>query len=141
MQQSPYDGQTLKLTQSKTGRPVVISVAAPLKVLLDEAKVRTNALMICTNSLGEPWTSSGFRASWRKLKAKPEGLTFHDLRGTCVTQLALSGASVPEIAGVTGHSLKDVEAMLDKHYLSRDRGLGVSAMAKREKYQAEKEGL
>lgn len=42
---------------------------------------------------------------------------FHDLRGTAVTRLALSGRSAREIAAITGHSLKDVEAMLVAHYL------------------------
>lgn len=49
-----------------------------------------------------------------------EDLTFHDLRGSAVVRLALSGATVPEIATFTGHSLKDVEAILDRHYLGRD---------------------
>ena len=49
-------------------------------------------------------------ASWRKLcaKAKIQGLTFHDLRGSAVTRLALAGAPPQEIAGVTEHSLADV---------------------------------
>nr|WP_232520785.1 hypothetical protein [Rhodobacter sp. CZR27] len=61
-------------------------------------------------------------------------MTFHDLRGTAVTFLALAGCSVPEIAALTGHSLKDAEAILSKHYLGRDRRLGESAVAKLEKH-------
>ena len=34
--------------------------------------------------------------------------------------VALVDASVPQIASFTGHSLKDVEEILDKHYLGRD---------------------
>jgi integrase len=49
-----------------------------------------------------------------------EDLHFHDLRGTAVMRLALSGRPVPQIAAVTGHSLRDVEAILDGHYLSGD---------------------
>ena len=71
-----------------------------------------------------------------KQAAKIEGLTFHDLRGTAVTRLALAGYSVPEIASITGHSLKDVETMLDGHYLSRDRSLKESVIKKLEKHQA-----
>jgi hypothetical protein len=37
--------------------------------------------------------------------------------------MVVVGRSVPEIATITGHSLKDVEAMLDGHYLSRDKAL------------------
>jgi integrase len=45
------------------------------------------------------------------------GVTFHDLRGTAVTRLALGGATEPEIAAITGHSLKDVCAVPNAHYL------------------------
>jgi len=38
-------------------------------------------------------------------KAGLEGLTFHDLRGSTVTRLALEGAPPQEIASVTGHSI------------------------------------
>ena len=54
-------------------------------------------------------------------KAKVTGLTFHDLRGTAVTRFALGGCSEAEIATFTGHSPKDVGAILDAHYLSRRR--------------------
>jgi hypothetical protein len=55
-------------------------------------------------------------------------LTFHDLR----VRLAIAGASVPQIAAVTGHSLKDVEAILDAHYLGRDIQLAEAAVLKLE---------
>jgi len=40
---------------------------------------------------------------------------------------------VPEIAAITGHSLADVEAILDAHYLGRTTKLAVSGMAKLER--------
>lgn len=60
-------------------------------------------------------------------------LTFHDLRGTAVTRLAKAGCTVPEIATITGHSLKDVGTTLDSHYLNRDSALGESAIRKLER--------
>jgi hypothetical protein len=39
---------------------------------------------------------------------------------------------VPEIAIITGHSLKDGKAILDTHYLVRSTKLAVSAAAKLE---------
>jgi integrase len=60
-------------------------------------------------------------------------LTFHDLRGSAVVRLALADASVPEIATLTGHSLRDVHAILDAHYLHRDPVLGDNAITKLEK--------
>jgi integrase len=112
---SSYDGKNIRLRQSKTGRPVAIPVGEPLKVRLDaEPKSST---IILTNTEGKPWTSDGFRASWGKAckAVGVVGVTFNDLRGTAVTRLALVGATETEIATITGHSLRDVRAILDMH--------------------------
>ena len=91
--------------------------------------------IILTNSDGKPWTSDGFRASWGKAckAAGVVGVTYHDLRGTSVTRLALAECTEAEIATVTGLSLQSVRAILDAHYLSRDPALGESAIRKLEK--------
>lgn len=129
---SAYDGRHIKLRQSKTGRRLRIPVGSALKARLDEKK--RESTIILTNSYGQPWTSDGFRTSWGKAcrRAEIDGLTFHDLRGSAVTRLALAGASVPEIAAFTGLSLKDVEQILDRHYLGRDQSLAESAIRKLE---------
>lgn len=131
-----YDGQTLRLKQGKTGARVAIPVGAPLKVALDAAKAnRKDAVTILATESGKrSWTESGFRASWRKACALAgvRDVTFHDLRGTAVTRLALAGCSEAEIATITGHSLRDVGAILDSHYLKRDSGLAESAIRKLE---------
>jgi integrase len=82
-----------------------------------------------------PWTGDGFRTSWGKacVKAGITELTFHALRGSAVPQRAIAGCAVPEIASITGHSLKDVEDILDKHYLSRDQALAETAIRKLER--------
>jgi hypothetical protein len=130
---SAYDGKHLRLRQSKTGRFVVVPVASPLKSVLDGAdRVSTQVL---TNTRGCPWTCDGFRTSWAKTCMKvmlPDDLHFHDLRGSAVVRLAIAGATVPEIATFTGHSLKDVEVILDKHYLGRDVRLPENAVRKLE---------
>jgi integrase len=130
---SAYDGTRVRLRQSKTGARVVIPVGAPLKAALDAMPKRSTIILV--NSDGKPWTSDGFRASWRKActAAGVVGVTFHDLRGTAVTRLALVGASEAEIATITGHSLRDVHTILDAHYLARDPKLGESAIRKLEK--------
>ncbi|MCL4069031.1 tyrosine-type recombinase/integrase [Pseudomonas sp. GX19020] len=131
-----YNGSHIRLKQSKTGRRVVIPVAGPLKTLLDTTSKR--AVTILTTVTGTAWTSMGFSASWRKVVAKAgiTDLTFHDLRGTAVTRLAVAGCTVTEIATITGHSLKDVTTILDAHYLSRDSGLAESAIRKLEAHEA-----
>jgi integrase len=120
------------LREGKTGTRVSIPVGAPFKAALDVAVKRSTIML--TNSEGKPWTSDGFRASWRKACAAAgvTGVTFHDLRGTAVTRLAVAGATEAEIATFTGHSLQTVRAILDKHYLARDPALGESAIRKLE---------
>lgn len=49
-----------------------------------------------------------------------------------MVRLALAEATVPQIATFTGHSLKDVEAILDAHYLGRDVKLAEAAVLKLE---------
>jgi integrase len=130
---SSYDGSHIRLRQSKTGRKIVIRVGAPLKAMLDVTPKTSTIILV--NSGGKPWTSDGFRASWRKACAAAgvRGITFHDLRGTAVTRLALVGATEAEIATVTGLSLKSVREVLDAHYLDRDPALGESAISKLER--------
>src|SRR5262249_40580991 len=130
---SAYDGTHIRLRQSKGGRYVVIKVGAPLKAALDATPKRSP--IILTTSNGKPWTPDGFRASWGKARKRAGivGVTFHGLRGTAVTRLALVGATEAEIATITGHSLRSVRAIIDTHYLARDPALGESAIAKLER--------
>jgi integrase len=136
---SAYDGKVIRLRPNKSKRrlrpggvAIVVPVGAPLKAALD-AMVKQSPIVL-VNSEGKPWTGAGFRASWGKAsdKAGIDGVTFNDLRGTAVTRLALVGCTEPEIATITGHSLKDVCAILDAHYLHRDRELAWSAIRKLE---------
>jgi integrase len=129
---SACDGTHIRLRQSKTGRRVAMPAGQPLKLLLDQTERRGPILL--TNTYGRPWTSDGFRTSWGSAcrKAGIAGLTFHDLRGSAVVRLALVEATVPQIATFTGHSLKDVDAILDAHYLGRDVQLAEAAVLKLE---------
>jgi len=130
---SAYDGTHIRLRQGKTGRRVVIPVGGPLRAALD-SKTKCSTIIL-TSSDGKPWTSDGFRASWGKAckRAGIVGLTFHDLRGTAVTRLALAECTEAEIATITGLSLQSVRAILDAHYLNRDPALAESAIRKLER--------
>lgn len=138
-----YDGQFIRLKQSKTGKRVRIPVSGILKSVLDGLKATGMGNgRILRNTRGKDWTEDGFRTSWGKAYLKaglPEdgdSLTFHDLRGTAVTRLALAGCSTSQIASFTGHSLKDVEALLDAHYLGGRFELAEQAMSLLEAHQS-----
>src|SRR5262249_52340764 len=129
---SAYNGATIRLKQSKTGERVEIPVGAPLKAALDATPKRGPIILTSTDK--RPWTPDGFRASWGKAckKAAIADVTFNDLRGTAVTRLALVGCTEPQIAAITGHSLRDVRSILDAHYLHRDIELARTAINKLE---------
>jgi integrase len=129
---SAYDGARIRLQQSKTRRRLVVPAGEPLRMLLDRTERKSPLILV--NQQGKPWTSDGFRSSWAKAtrKAGVQGLTFHDLRGSAVVRLAVADATVPQIATFTGHSLRDVEAILDAHYLGRDAKLAEIAVTKLE---------
>lgn len=129
-----YDGTHIRLRQSKGKKRVTIPVGAPLRVALDATKGSGRlATTILTNTRGKPWTEDGFRASWGKAFKKSglgSDLHFHDLRGTAVTRLALADCTIPQIAAITGHSLKDVQQILNAHYLGGTLELAEAAITK-----------
>jgi integrase len=136
---SQYDGTHIRLQPNKQRRGkkqkrIVIPVGAPLKAALDARRPEKAEGAILRNTFGEPWTSDGFRASWGKAferaKLGDADLHFHDLRGTAVTRLALSGCTTPQIAAITGHSPRDVDEILKAHYLGGQAELAEQAIVK-----------
>jgi integrase len=145
-----YDGKYIRLEQSKGRRGkkkrLVIPVGEPLRMALDALKAaemednggRPLDGIICktmrAHNAKRQFTEDGFRTSFGKecAKAGIEDLTFHDARGTAITRLAIAGCEVPEIATITGHSLKTVQEILDKHYLNRDVRMAENAIMKLE---------
>lgn len=56
------------------------------------------------------------------------------MQGILELRLLGAGRSVPEIASITEHALKEAEAIFDSDYLSRDSGLADLAISKLEKH-------
>jgi integrase len=132
---SAYDGIWIRLRQSKNGRPVNIPATRVLQGVL--ANTKPTATVILTNKRAMAWAPNAFRKQWGDAcrKAGITGLTFHDLRGTAVTRLAEAGCSAAEIASITGHSMRDVGAILDV-YLARTGKIALAAIAKLERGKA-----
>lgn len=127
-----YDGTYIRLRQGKRKARVLLPVGSVLKAELDAQKPEKAEGAILRNTRGQKWTEDGFRTSWGKAcdKTELDMPRFNDLRGTAVTRLALAGCTVPQIAGFTGHSLKDVERILQAHYLGGKFELAEQAMTK-----------
>lgn len=114
-----YADDRLWITQAKTGARVRIKPADEIMPILLDAK-QTKRQRILVNSRGDNWTSSGFRASWRKALADLDikGVTFHDLRGTAISYAYAMGADIERIAEISGHSREECEGVIRKNYLA-----------------------
>jgi integrase len=93
-----YKDGAIATRRSKTAEPVFWPAPALLGEILSKAPAH-NAITLCANSRGEPWTESGFRASWRTLRQQLEsqqligpGLTLYGLRHTVAVILREAGA-------------------------------------------------
>lgn len=130
-----YDGKVLCVRQSKGKVLVTIPCTKALRSMLDG--MSRDAAVILTSTTGRAWKARYFSNQWKEASdaAGLEDLHFHDLRGTAVTMLAEAGCTVPEIASITGHSLKTVTTILEK-YLSRTRALAEAAIEKFENASA-----
>lgn len=117
-----WDGQQAWIRQGKGGARVRITPAAILRPILEAAAEAGNATVL-VNSRGERWTSTGFRASWRKemKRLKITGVTFHDIRGTGISWLhRVAGLPIADIATISGHSPVEAEAIIRRHYLASE---------------------
>lgn len=111
----------LDTRRNKTGRPIYLPLFEPVAAAMARTP-KHDAVTLCVNSWGRPWTYSGFASSWSTLKGKLEaegtiqpGLTLKGLRHTVATILAEMGKDNGTIALVLGHA---TEAMA-KHYSRR----------------------
>lgn len=119
-----FDGERVSIKQGKTGARVRVVAAPDILPVLRDAKEK-NRQRILVNSFGQNWTSSGFRASWRKEMArlKIKDVTFHDLRGTAITYAYANldrshDEKIKLISEISGHSQDDAESIIRKHYLA-----------------------
>jgi integrase len=142
-----YDGTYIHLRSGKTDSFIRVRAMAKLREALDREVERALAETpeqnrrrdghILVNSDGVPWTEDGFRSSFGKTKGKVKGKTFHDLRGTAITRLAMAGCNELEVAAITGHSPKTVSEIMRAHYLGADAERAEIAIQKLEKFEGD----
>lgn len=138
---SNFDAGSFTLRQEKTGQVVAVPASDELRAELAAAP-RLAPTIVISESTGQPYTRSGFGHAFRALRAAtglPKDLRFHDLRRTAVVRLAEAGASVPEIAAVTGHSLDRTARMLEV-YLPRTTPLARAAVTRLDEVRARTKG-
>jgi len=113
-----YKANEIATNRSKTGEPVFWPCPAQLTAVLADAP-RHDAITLCANSGGKPWTVSGFRASWRKVRRKLElagrvgpALTLYGLRHTVAVILREMGYDERTIADALGQKTLEMA----RHY-------------------------
>lgn len=132
---SDYVDGALSLRQRKTGAPVTVPAMSGLRAMLDAMPQR--GPFILTREDGRPWhterddkaLSKAFHAHARGVGI--EALEFRDLRGTAVVMLSAAGLEVPQIASITGHTMKSALDILER-YGARNRAVAKAAVLRLE---------
>ena len=114
-------GGKIDIRRGKTGEAAWFNLPDAVVQILKSAPSH-DAITLCANSYGRPWTVSGFRASWRPIRQRLElegrvrpGLTLKGLRHTVATILAEMGYDERTIADM----LAQKTTAMARHYSTR----------------------
>lgn len=130
------EGRTwLTLRQQKTSELVTVPAHRDLAELLINAERR--AVMLVPSPTGRRWLYRNFSRAWdRAVKAAGiEGVQRRDLRRTAMVRMAEAGASTPQIAAVSGHTIDQTARILDT-YIPRRGEVAAGAIEAWEQGQA-----
>jgi integrase len=142
---SDYDGEVIRLVQSKTQAKVPVPVTAALRNMLDG--MPRQGPFILTRADGRPWHTAAndkeLGKAWRRhmetagfypsrfdelTKAEKQSfLHFNDLRGTAVTMLTEAGCTVQQVCSITGHTLESATRIL-RRYLATTEAIAKAAI-------------
>lgn len=154
LERSSYRGGVFYVRQNKTDARIAVPhspwvgtrIEAELKRQAERKIESAKHLLLCETT-GQPWKGDHFRhifaeiraaaaAEWSTFYLEDESevgmdeLWFMHLRHTAVTELAIAGCTIPEIAAITGHTIKSVYSILER-YLVTNSALAKVAMQKR----------
>lgn len=118
------NGDTIRVTQSKTGTQLTIALHPELRAVLDE--LPKDNLTFLTTAHGKPFTAAGFGNWFRDAcdDADLKNRSAHGLRKAAARRLAEAGCTTKQIAAITGHkTLSEVErytASADQERMARE---------------------
>lgn len=120
-----YDGQAIQLRQMKTHKLLSVPCHRDLRAML-EASPRQH-VAICAGL-----AYNRFNAQWREIcrQAGIVGKQARDLRRSAIVRLHEAGCEPLEISHISGHSLADVNSVLDRTYTVRTAPTAQRAMKK-----------
>ncbi|MSO70690.1 MAG: hypothetical protein EXQ88_01525 [Alphaproteobacteria bacterium] len=132
----------LSIAQAKTGARVAVPVHERLLEALLAAKAAAEGMTIVARANGRPAGAGGIVKAWGLAKAaagmQASSLQRRDLRRTAVVRLAEAGATVPQIAAVSGHSIQQTTAILET-YLPRSATMATGGITRLEAHMRERE--
>lgn len=109
------DSGTLLIRTSKSGKPRRVFLSDEGSIFFAQHSVGKPGALLFTKANGQPWSASDQQRPIlnASLAALTEPITFHGLRHTYASRLAMKGVPLPVIAAQLGHS--DTR-MVEKHY-------------------------
>jgi integrase len=129
-----YSGSAIRLRQEKTGALLDVPTHPFLRDHLDGLNRSGSSLTIVT-SRGRPVSYRRFNDRFRET-AERAGIDAQarDLRRTAMLRMAKAGATTPQIASVSGHSIESTQQILET-YLPRNRDLAEIAITRLAEYK------
>ncbi len=129
-----YSGSAIRLRQQKTGALLDIPVHPVLRAHLD-ALPRSDASLTIISYRGRPVPYLRFNERFRRVAERAAiDAQARDLRRTAMIRMAEAGATVPQIASVSGHSIEATQRVLET-YLPRNRDLAQIAITRLAEYK------
>lgn len=129
-----------KTRSARRQLPLAASLSAALSAHLERTKPHRHGLLFPT-AAGDPWTASGFKSSWRRVRVRAAQLMveaatkaedehalhagdgilsgrFHDLRHTYATERLRDGVPLKVVSQLLGHSTIAITADTYQHVMS-----------------------
>jgi integrase len=133
-----YSGSAIRLRQQKTGALLDVPAQPVLRDHLDGLARSPTSLTIVTYR-GLPVKYLRFNERFRRIAERAQiDAQARDLRRTAMVRMAEAGATVPQIASVSGHSIEATQRILET-YLPRNRDLAEIAITRLAQYKKRSE--
>jgi integrase len=129
-----YSGSAIRLRQQKTGALLDVPVHPVLRDHLD-SRPRSGTSLTIVTFRGRPVKYLNFNDRFRRIATRARiDAQARDLRRTAMLRMAEAGATEPQIASVSGHSIDSTTRILET-YLPRNRDLAEIAIARLAEYK------
>lgn len=111
-------GGRLYIKQNKTQAAVRVPIAGPYLAMLEAVRKPGSPYLFHDEKNGKPFTEIGLSLAFRSVRdelSRPgdRHLLLRAMRHSCITDLFSTGASVPDVASVTGHKLSRIHEVLE----------------------------